>query len=241
MNNNEGMKGYTTTHRVIVSEPEANIISLGPYLKKKLLALGLKQNIVVLEVDKMMVTLKQILKYAGKASLKQQEKMLQLLDKFGFKSGHISNRLVAVLVVEWAVSKDKHNVVEKLVKDAEDDNVKDTDDDDVKNMIPQEIMAVEEGYPRMALVMAYVLHTQKGLEEQVSKDLARAMVGVWITYGFTYKHMCQICLNSDRKEGRVEALRNLLEIKLTEGFVKPMSFGFSKLIKLTLLYFDEAV
>jgi len=242
MNNNEGMKGYMTSHRVIVSEPfEANIVSLGPYLQKKLLALGLKQSIVILEVDKMMVILKQILKYAGKASLKQQEKMLELLEKFGFKSGHISDRLAAALVVEWAVSKDKHNVVEKLVKDAEDDVVKDTDDDDVKNMIPPEIMAVEEGYPRMALVMAYVLHTQKGLEEQVSKDLARAMVGVWITYGFTYKHMCQICLNVDREGVKVEALRNMLEIKLTEGFVKPMSFGFSKLIKLTLLYFDEAV
>merc|ERR1711909_173854 len=114
----------------------------------------------------------------GKASFKQQEKMLHLLDKFGFKSGHISVRLAAVLVVEWAVSKEKPNVVEKLVKYDDDVVVKDTDDDDDENMIPQEIMAVKEGYPRMALVMAYVLHNQKGLEEQVSKDLARAMVGV---------------------------------------------------------------
>jgi len=242
MNNNEGMKGHITSSRVVVSEPiEANIISLGPYLQKKLLALGLKKNIVILEVDKMMVTLKQILEYAGKASFKQQEKMLHLLDKFGFKSGHISVRLAAVLVVEWAVSEEKPNVVEKLVKYDDDNVVKDTDDDDDEKMIPQEIMAVKEGYPRMALVMAYVLHNQKGLEEQVSKDLARAMVGVWITYGFTYKHMCQICLNTDREEVKTEALRNMLEIKLTEGFVKPMSFGFSKLIKLTLLYFAEAV
>merc|ERR1719153_1184003 len=101
MNNNEGMKGHITSSRVIVSEPiEANIISLGQYIQGKLLALGLKKNIVILEVDKMMVTLKQILEYAGKGSFKHQEKMLHLLDKFGFKSGHISVRLAAVLVVE---------------------------------------------------------------------------------------------------------------------------------------------
>ena len=240
MNNNEGIKGYMTPTEVVSESGGVYINSLGPYLQKKLLALGLKRNIVILEVDKMMVTLKQILESEGKVSFKQQEKMLHLLKKFGYKSGHVSDRLAADLVVEWAVMRKKDNVVEKLVKDADTDVVKDTDDDD-DNMIPKEIMDVEEGYPRMAVVMAYVLHTQKGLEEQVSKDLARAMVGVWITYGFTYKHMCQICLSADREEAKVEVLRNMLENKLTEGFVKPMSFGFSKLIKLTLLYFAEAV
>ena len=229
------------TSNEVITEPDGVYInSLGPYLQNKLLSLGLKKNIVILEVDKLMEALKPILESAGKGPFKQKEKMLYMLKSFGYKSGHVSDRLAADLVVEWAVMRKKDNVVEKLVKDADTDVVKDTDDDD-DNLIPKEIMGVEEGYPRMAVVMAYVLHTQKGLEEQVSKDLARAMVGVWITYGFTYKHMCQICLSEDREEAKVEVLRNMLENKLTEGFVKPMSFGFSKLIKLTLLYFAEAV
>ena len=66
------------------------------------------------------------------------------------------------------------------------------------------------------------------------------MVGVWITYGFTYKQMCEICLGRGQKQDKVEVLRRMLTSKLTEGFVKPMSFGFSKLIKLTLYYFAHA-
>ena len=108
-------------------------------------------------------------------------------------------------------------------------------------MIPFEIMGVEEGYPRMALVMAFFLHTERGLEEQISKDLARAMEGVWITYGFTYHQMCEVCQTRDQEEVKVDRLRIMLNTKLSEGFVKPMSFGFSKLIKLTLFYFSNAV
>ena len=93
----------------------------------------------------------------------------------------------------------------------------------------------------MALVMAFFLHTQKGLEEHISKDLARAMVGVWITYGFTYKQMCEVCQGAARKEVKVEILRRMLNTKLSEGFVKPTTFGFSLMIKLTLLYFTHAV
>ena len=109
------------------------------------------------------------------------------------------------------------------------------DDNDQVEVIPSVIMGVEEGFPKMALVMAFFLHTERGMEEQISKDLARAMVGVWITYGFTYQQMCEVC------HSREEHLRNMLNIKVSEGFLKPVSFGFSKLIKLTLFYFSDAV
>ena len=111
----------------------------------------------------------------------------------------------------------------------------------VKNGIPKQIMEVEEGYPRMALVMAFRLHSRRGLDEQLSKDLARAMVGVWITYGFTYREIYDICRGIDRPEIVTFKLMDMLNKKLFQGHAKPMSFGFGKLIKLTQFYFDQAV
>ena len=115
------------------------------------------------------------------------------------------------------------------------------EDNDKVEVIPSEIMGVEEGFPRMALVMAFFLHTERDLEEQIRKDLARAMVGVWITYGFTYQQMCKVFQSRDQQEVKVDMLRNMLNTKVSEGFLKPVSFGFSKLIKLTLFYFSHAV
>lgn len=236
-NDNSEGAGDITTHEI----PELGGFgcnSLGSYLEKKLLGLGLKQDTVNVETDKIMVSAKQVLRDVGKTSLVQQDKVLKSLAKCGYRSGHISDRLAADLIAEWAgrgkAEKEFHKSddVEKDVTNAgkSDDGI-----------IPSQIMGVEEGYPRMALVMAFFLHTQKGLEEQISKDIARAMVGVWITYGFTYQQMCEVCQGTGRKEVKVEMLRSMLNTKLAEGFVKPMSFGFSLMIKLTLLYFSHAV
>lgn len=110
-----------------------------------------------------------VMQDVGNAAL-TQDQALQLLGKFGYESGHVSDRLVADLLVDWAArahgeaTKRKKNVVQKMLNDGYDE--------DSEHGIPPEIMGVEEGYPRMALVMAFVLHTEKGLDEQISKDLA---------------------------------------------------------------------
>jgi len=243
-NNKEGLGSMTPK---LIERESPSVLSmpvtettntLGPYVEKKLLALGLKESVAALESSKIVAVAKHVMQDVGNAAL-TQDQALQLLGKFGYESGHVSDRLVADLLVDWAArahgeaTKRKENIVQKMLNDGYDE--------DSEHGIPPEIMGVEEGYPRMALVMAFVLHTEKGLDEQISKDLARAMVGVWITYGFTYKQMCEICLGRGQKQAKVEMLRRMLTSKLTEGFVKPMSFGFSKLIKLTLFYFAHAV
>ena len=184
--------------------------SLSSYLEKKLLGLGLKQDLVTVETEKIMVSVKQVLRYVDKASMVQKDNVLQsLLAKYGYKPGHISDRLAAVLVAEWAGrGRIKAKAEQELLKSV--DREKDANYSVDDGIIPSQIMGVEEGYPRMALVMAFFLHTQKGLEEQISKDLARAMVGVWITYGFTYQQMCEVCQGTGRKELKVEMLRRML-------------------------------
>ena len=218
-----------------------NNSSLASYLEKKLCALGLKADDVVLEADKIMVTIRQVVEDVGMLSSMQQSELVKLLHKFGFKSGHVSERLAADLVEKWALKDEegRYSIVGsegKIVNEVEVD-----EDNDQVEVIPSEIMGVEEGFPRMALVMAFFLHTERGMEEQISKDLARAMVGVWITYGFTYQQMCKVFQSRDQQEVKVDMLRNMLNTKVSEGFLKPVSFGFSKLIKLTLFYFSHAV
>ena len=215
-----------------------NNISLGNYLEKKLRGLGLKEDTVVLETDKIMVTVRHGVEDVGKMPSIPHCELMQLLNKFGYKSGHVSERLAADLVVEWAC-RGKEEAGKVLI--VENEEVVNEVEENKDHGIPCEIMGVDEGYPRMALVMAFYLHTERGLEEQISKDLARAMVGVWITYGFTYQQMCEVCLNRDQQVFKVENLRKMLNSKVSEGFVKPMSFGFTKLIKLTLFYFSHAV
>jgi len=150
--------------------------------------------------------------------------------------------LVAELLIEWTkidtAQKEGKLKDEKALTESQE-----VSDDSltVNSGIPKQIMEVEEGYPRMALVMAFRLHSRRGLDEQLSKDLARAMVGVWITYGFTYREIYDICCGTDKPEIVTFKLMDMLNKKLIQGYAKPMSFGFGKLIKLTQFYFDQAV
>jgi len=215
---------------------ENNNSTLAGYLEQKLSALGLKTEQVSLEVTKITVIIRQVVDL-GKVSLLHSQ-LVDLLTKFRYHSSHFSVRLAAGMVVEWWEKEGRETDETLPIERREMDRQEAEENGSENQVIPSEIMGVDEGYPRMALVMAFYLHTVRGLEEQVSKDLARSMVGVWITYGFTYQQMKEVCLVVGQQE---EVLRNMLNNKLSEGFVKPKSFGFSKLIKLTLFYFTHAV
>jgi len=219
-----------------------NNSSLASYLEVRLSALGLRKDIVVSEASKIMVTVRQVKEDVGMLLYVQQSELVKLLNKFGYKSGHVSERLAADLVVEWAAKGKREEGRDPVVGNKEIVNeVEVAEEDDKDEVIPSVIMEVEEGFPRMALVMAFYLHTERGVEEKISKDLARAMVGVWITYGLTYQQICEVCQSRDQQQVKKDMLKNMLNTKLSEGFVKPVSFGFSKLIKLTLFYFSHAV
>ena len=52
--------------------------------------------------------------------------------------------------------------------------------------LPSHLLEVEEGFPRMAVVMAYYLHIRFNKTEEESKKMARMMVETWITCGLEY-------------------------------------------------------
>ena len=101
-------------------------------------------------------------------------------------------------------------------------------------------MEMDEGFPKMALVIAFHLHNEGELDEQICKDLAKAMVGVWITYGFTYQQLCEVYQLKDEEDVKVGVLKLMLKNKIDDGLSKPKSFRFKDLIILTMIYFSNA-
>ena len=155
--------------------------------------------------------------------------LAELLEKAGYKSGHVGARMAAEIIINF-MQQDFHS-------SSSPPNSKKS-----KTELPALFRKIEEGFPRMAVVMAYYLHNYKGYEEEVSKDLARTMVGVWITFGVTYHQLKVICFISNKRNSiKQQELRNLLNSKLDEGNEKPKLFQFSSLIELTIRYFLKAI
>ena len=99
---------------------------------------------------------------------------------------------------------------------------------------PARVMAVEAGYPRMALGIAYHLHNSCGYEEAVSKSLAKSMVEVWIKYEVSYNSLSRICSEEDKAIVK-DLLNNLLEIKRKKN---PRILDFRSLVDMTARFFD---
>ena len=86
-------------------------------------------------------------------------------------------------------------------------------------------------------------------EEQCLK-MARSMVGVWVNFGFDYLDMRKMYdkemlgMEKDADNVSLMGMRRLLHCrlraKIDQGFSKPKSFGFSKLIDLTIHHFENA-
>jgi len=223
--------------------------SLALYLEVKLSALGLRKELAALEIKKHMELFMKVVKQVKELSLPHRE-LADVLTKYGFYSGHVTVILIADLLVEWVESGGRVRSVDRCLRreaKKEDGPIKDfdspesgtDDEDDHKQSIPVEIMKMEEGFPKMALVMAFYLHNEGELDEQISKDLARAMVGVWINYGFTYQQMWEVYQLKDEEDVRVGIFDLMLNKKIDEGFLKPKSFVFCDLIKLTMIYFKN--
>ena len=160
-------------------------------------------------------------------SVVKTSELAELLEEAGYKSGHVEARMVAEIIINF-MQQDSSKTSPKPKK--------------AKKELPSAFRQVEEGFPRMAVVMAYYLHNYKGYEEDVSKDLARSMVGVWITFGVNYHQLKQICFIPDKRNSIKQLeLRNLLDSKLDEGKEKPKLFHFSSLIELTIRYFLKAI
>ena len=111
------------------------------------------------------------------------------------------------------------------------------------------IKSTPMGFPRMGVVVACRLLTICRMSEEECRVLARKMVGVWVNYGFDYvdiRHMYEKgMLGVDKEKDNISLMdmRRLLHCrlraKIEQGFAKPTSFGFSKLIDLTIFYFEN--
>ena len=102
----------------------------------------------------------------------------------------------------------------------------------------------------MVVVLAIRLFNMCRMSEDECKMLARSMVGVWVNYGFDYMEMRNmyekemIGVNKEKDNMSLMGMRRLLHCRLRakvdQGYTKPKSFGFSKLIDLTIFYFENA-
>ena len=71
------------------------------YLEKKPHAFGLKEETVILEAGKVMITIRLAVEDMGMLSSMPQSQLTKLLSMYDYKSGHVSERLAADFVREW--------------------------------------------------------------------------------------------------------------------------------------------
>ena len=92
----------------------------------------------------------------------------ELLSKSGYKSGQVSVRLAANLVVEWAMKGVTGAGKIYKVEEVKIQTVGLEERENHDQVIPCEIMGVEEGYPRMAVALVFYLLTERagGADQQ---------------------------------------------------------------------------
>ena len=105
---------------------------------------------------------------------------------------------------------------------------------------PERVLQVEDGFPRLALGIAFHLHNSLGYPEDVSKSLAQSMVHVWIKHEVPYRRLQRVCRPG--REGSKDILSKLLEAKVNgdQDQKKAKSLQFSSLIDMTVKYFEIA-
>jgi len=199
------------------------------YLTDSLTRLGLERKKAEKVSNKIVNCLVELVDNS-KARTVTTSQLSRLLEESGFKlSEEVSSRQAAELVIDF-MNADKGNDSDKTAQ------VKSS-----SSKVPDQLRKVEEGFPRMAVVMAYFLHNFKGYREEVAKDLARSMVSVWICYGFQYSDLWRICCSTSRNSQKQHVLKGMLLEKVKEGKEEPKEFQFNSLIELTIRYFLKAV
>jgi len=200
------------------------------YLRHSLADLGLREVEAEVEVGKILVCLRKVVDRLDGGSVGVCN-LTTLLTAAGFSSGHVAARLAAKLCLSF-IRKESGPEEKTIAQESKRSPVE---------KFPARVMRVEEGYPRMALGIAYHLHNCAGYTEAVSKSLAKSMVEVWIKYEVSYRKLQRIA--ASRKSDQVkDVLRNLLETKVNgcQENKKARRFQFFSLIDMTLKFFDIA-
>eukprot|EP00092_Neocalanus_flemingeri_P025448 GFUD01027590.1.p1 GENE.GFUD01027590.1~~GFUD01027590.1.p1 ORF type:complete len:790 (+),score=229.78 GFUD01027590.1:53-2422(+) len=243
------------------------------YLKGELAMLGMKKLSVEEEVARVMQTLSELelslgyieaeyISLVGDSMIGGVAEFHTSLEKKlaarSFHSRYLSARLAAGLIMEFCQekvgkvakqNKKMFDEMDNILRDESDFIIKTQTDLDMNIFIQTNVLSIPPGYPRMVVVLSYRLcySCRMGVEE--CKVLARAMVGVWINYGFDYLEMKDMYEKERMGEGKgmdnlsLMNMRRLLHCrlraKIEQGFYKPKRFGLSKLIDLTIYYFEN--
>ena len=241
---------------------------LGRYLEKELASLGMKRKSVEQEVTRVVETLSKLnlgqgqmeadyISMVGDSLMGGQTEFHKSLEKKladrGFISKYLSARLAAGLILEFYQGNKgmgkvvKHNKevfvnMDNILSDMDDFTAKAGAHTDPSSSIPP-------GYSRMVIGFAFRLSQTCRMSEDECKVLARAMVGVWVNYGFDYMEISDIYerekIGKDNEKDNLSLMdmRKLLHCRLgakvDQGFSKPKGFGFSKLIDLTIFHFEN--
>ena len=173
--------------------------------------------------DKIVTCLTEVVDKVQKSTVTTSE-IARLLESVGYRSSNVTATLAAELVINYMLRESQR---------PEESGTK-------SRKLPANLLEVQEGFPRMAVVMAYYLHTRMENSEQESKDLARSMVETWIGCGVAYSRLHQICLCDQRTASKQVMLHELL-VQNSPTDLNMNMFQVSTMIDLTIRYFYRAV
>jgi len=249
------------------NDDSSNSCSLYNYINKELIILGMKGTSANREVSKVTSILLELglsierleamftmiagdIKMGG---LTEFHKILERkLSEGCWSCKYLTPRLTAGLVMEYLQGKDNVRTVV--------DNNKETlgKVDKVLNTVRKKlgmsevheyIRSIPLGFPRMGALLASRLMKKSKLTQDDCAELARSMMGTWVSYGFRYSDLATLyegeIMGENSKSGLVSLIRcrkrlhEMLRNKTSQGFIKPKDFRFSELIDLTIFYFEN--
>jgi len=153
-----------------------------------------------------------------------------LLDKAGYRSGHVGAHMVASLVIEFM----KMDAT-KPVRDIAEDLLNVTNPR--RDLAKKDALREEEGFVKMTDKFSFYLRRHEFYDDEVGRDLAKCMVGLWRNYGVRYQELKDICSHG-RYVSKSSNLWMILNRKVDEGHPAPKLFRFKTLIDFTIKTFD---
>jgi len=196
---------------------------MAKYLDQTLQGVGIPRSKAKKATDKIVTCLTEVVDKVEKSTVTTSE-IARLLESVGYKSSHVTAHLAAELVINYMLRESQRPA----------------DVESKSRKLPASLLEVQEGFPRMAVVMAFYLHTRMEHSEDESKDLARSMVETWIGCRVDYSRLHQICLSDQRTATKQVTLHELL-VQNSPTDLNMNMFQVSTMIDLTIRYFYRAV
>lgn len=211
-----------------VEEPRGSTVNreedMAKYLDTTLKGVGIPKAKAEKATTKIVTCLTEVVDKVQKSTVTSSE-IARLLESVGYKSSHVTAHLAAELVINYMLREAQRPEESKETK---------------SRKLPANLLEVQEGFPRMAVVMAYYLHTRMDNSEDESKDLAKSMVETWIRCRVDYSRLHHICLSDQRTASKQVLLHEIL-VQNSPTDLNMNMFQLSTMIDLTIRYFYRAV